>query len=127
MRYALNIGMLTSTKYGSPVSNVSLARIASALHVAGLNPQFFRVKRSNTEDTACIIVRDESPIAGPSLHERIHTMAAHLQQDCIAVVPLDIALGSRDWVYAHSVGQLVGPYTNDWGTYKREFFIEVPL
>lgn len=120
LRLMLNIGMTTSERFGIPVHQIAESRILQVLGSAGFTLKCSKIERSNTEDTLCCIVQDDTPLSRFSTRERIIGLAITLKQDCIAVVPL--VHGTSMCLY--EAGQLIGPHSEAWGQFDQQFFLE---
>jgi hypothetical protein len=95
----LNIGLAIGQD--QVASNLPLARVNYALGLVGLIYVRHRLAQSETEAT--YVVRCEDLGVAP-IAERVHKLAARLQQDCIAAVP---RCGAPPF--------LVGPDAHKWG------------
>jgi len=98
MKIDLNIGLAI----GQQQNALSVAQVDQELAKQGLLPLSFRLAQSGTETTYVVRCQDQS--GGKTLAPRIWNLAANLQQDCIAAVPLSKAPPF-----------LAGPFAHKWG------------
>ena len=93
----LNIGLAI----GQQNNAISTTRVNHELQLLGLVQGKNRIAQSGTETTYVVRCQD---LGGAPIAERVHKLAARLQQDCIAAVP---RCGAPPF--------LVGPDAHKWG------------
>ena len=104
----LNVGLRSSQKYG-PVHDVSAQYVVDKLRDLGFKVETAEVRRSATEDT---LVAAVSFAGGTVRPDALFALAYMCRQDCVASYNPETRVGLLD-----------GPYAEDWGDFKVEFFL----
>ncbi|BAP34900.1 hypothetical protein AVU43_gp06 [Ralstonia phage RSJ5] len=113
MSITLNVGSLTSPRYGKPVSRVSLQHIISVLHSLDFTICKQRLQPEPGEDCHVLVVLDD--LMDGSVRRRLYQAAQQLEQDCIAFVTFMHEA-------KHAYGSLVGPHAINWAPFRPHLF-----
>lgn len=126
LRLALNIGMRTNGRRVA-AHNISAARIVCKLACAGFTVRNMEIFHAPCEDTCSLVVEQWAESYD------LVALSTALDQDCIAVVPMErmlkMSLSTHDthvWVYDWTKGALIGPNSAAWGAFDRALFKVCP-
>lgn len=112
-KFILNIGLTKSPRYSlSNKKEIPVSTALSVLGIFGIDFDRLHVKKSETENT--LIVESSTNEHFFDFESIILKIAKALMQDCIAV-----------YFPKSDDGFLIGEYAQIWGTFDKQYFLEI--